>query len=110
VVAGTLRMLAVQHKERFAWAPNVPTFAEAGYDFGFAPWYISVFAPAKTPDDIISRLHAAMKKAMADPRYRDTLEKVGLIPDYGSEEDVRRDMQADARVIGGLLKTLGMYK
>jgi tripartite-type tricarboxylate transporter receptor subunit TctC len=110
VASGTLRMLAVQHKERFAWAPNVPTFAESGYDFGFAPWYISMFAPAKTPDDIIARLHGAMRKAMADPRYRDTLEKVGLVPDYGSPDDVRSDVRADVRVIGGVLKNLGMYK
>ena len=110
VAAGKLRMLAVQHKERLAWAPAVPTFAEAGYDFGFAPWYTSVFAPARTPDDVIARLHDAMRKAMADARYRDILDKAGLIPDYGGPDDVRRDMQADVQVIGGLLKTLGMYK
>jgi tripartite-type tricarboxylate transporter receptor subunit TctC len=110
VAAGTLRMLAVQHKERFPWAPGVPTFAEAGYDFGFAPWYISMFAPAKTPDHIIAGLHGAMRKAMADPRYRENLEKVGLVPDYGGPDDVRSDVQADIRVIGGVLKNLGMYK
>jgi tripartite-type tricarboxylate transporter receptor subunit TctC len=110
VAAGKLRMLAVQHRERLAWAPDVPTFAEAGYAFGFAPWYNSVFVPAKTPNDVVGKLHETMRTAMNDSRYVDQVEKVGLAPDYGSPDDVRRDLEADIRVIGGMLKTLNMYK
>lgn len=110
LIAGKLRMLAVQHDQRFSWAPQVPTFAEAGYDFGFAPWYLSVFAPAKTPDSVVSRLQSAMKQAVSEPSYRTLMENAGIVLDFGSEEDVRRDIQTDIRVIGGILRNLGMYK
>ena len=110
IEAGKIRMLALQHRERLSWAPNVPTFAELGYDFGLAPWYLSLFAPAGTSEAIVKKLHDATKAAMEDKRFTAFLEKAGAEPDYADAEAVRRDIEADRKVFGGLLKELGLTK
>lgn len=108
VEGGRLRMLAVQHTGRLKWAPEVPTFTELGHSFGLAPWYLSLFVPARTPDAIATRLHDAIKAAMDDSRFRTALAEAGLEVDYADPDGVRRDLETDRRVIGGLLQMLGM--
>ena len=61
--SGKVRALAVGSAARLADFPNVPTFAEAGYpQFDFSAWY-AVFAPAKTPKDVVTKLSSALSTA-----------------------------------------------
>jgi len=57
VRAGRLRPLAVSTKQRTPILPNVPTIAEATglKDYEVDSWY-AVFAPAKTPDEVVARM------------------------------------------------------
>jgi tripartite-type tricarboxylate transporter receptor subunit TctC len=68
--AGKLVLLGVSFPRRFAQLPEVPPIGEqvAGFDMGF---YTALFAPAKTPKDIVDRLHAATAKALAHPKTRE---------------------------------------
>jgi tripartite-type tricarboxylate transporter receptor subunit TctC len=76
--AGKLRLLAVSSPKRLAQYPNVPTIDEAGLKgFFFNSWFAMV-APAGTPKDVIDRLQAEMKRALADPVTRDKLVALGL--------------------------------
>ena len=106
--AGTLRMLAVEHSARIPWAPDVPTFAEQGYDFGLSPWYLSTFVQADTPDDVVQKLHDAFKAAIEDPKFVELAETSGLFMDYGDAAAVRADVENDRKVILPLLIQVGM--
>jgi len=68
--AGKLALLGVSFSRRFSQLPDVPPIAEQvpGYDMGF---YTALFAPAKTPKDVIDRLHADTMKALAHPKTRE---------------------------------------
>jgi len=68
--AGKLTLLGVSFSRRFSQLPDVPPIAEQvpGYDMGF---YTALFAPAKTPKDVIDRLHADTMKALAHPKTRE---------------------------------------
>ena len=68
--AGKLVLLGVSFPRRFSQLPEVPPIGEqvAGFDMGF---YTALFAPAKTPKEIIERLHAATAKALAHPKTRE---------------------------------------
>jgi tripartite-type tricarboxylate transporter receptor subunit TctC len=68
--AGKLVLLGVSFPRRFSQLPEVPPIGEqvAGFDMGF---YTALFAPAKTPKDVIDRLHAATMKALAHPKTRE---------------------------------------
>src|SRR4051794_29627141 len=88
---GKLRALAVSSAIRLPLLPNVPPLAEAAPAPGFeaVSWHM-LLAPAKTPQDIVDRLHAEMKRALADPEIKQKIETIGLIPfDTPSVEGLR---------------------
>src|SRR5262249_3242470 len=61
---GRLRAIATLSANRVRWAPDVPTMAEAGVPgFAILPW-VAMFAPAKTPPDIVARLSREVAAAM----------------------------------------------
>lgn len=67
IKGGTVRALAVTGKERSPSLPDVPTVAEAGVP-GFQNYvWFGLWAPKKTPPAIIEKLHAELKKAIANP-------------------------------------------
>lgn|SRR5512134_2744139 len=67
IKGGKARALAVTGKKRIAAFPDVPTFAEAGVaGYGVVNWS-GLAAPKGTPADVIARLHAEVKKALASP-------------------------------------------
>jgi tripartite-type tricarboxylate transporter receptor subunit TctC len=73
---GTVRALAVTTAERSPSLPDVPTMREAGVDYE-APFWTGLYAPIKTPKDIIDKLSAAAAKAMQDPAVIKRLADIG---------------------------------
>lgn len=64
VKAGRLRAIAVTSSERSKLLPELPTIAESGVPGYDVRGWFGMFAPAKTPAAIISKLHAEAKRAM----------------------------------------------
>ena len=58
IKAGKLRALAVTKAQRLSIAPDLPTVAEAGLPGYEASSFYGLLVPAKTPTEIIARLHA----------------------------------------------------
>jgi tripartite-type tricarboxylate transporter receptor subunit TctC len=79
VAAGQLRALAVTSAERSPAFPELPTVAEAGVP-GYAAesWY-GLYAPAKTPDDIIDRLNKSAAKAVQSEAFKKLGVNEGLV-------------------------------
>ena len=67
VKSGKVKALAVTGAKRSRLMPDLPTVAESGYrDFESTNWF-GLFAPAATPQDILTRLHAAAVKVLDAP-------------------------------------------
>jgi tripartite-type tricarboxylate transporter receptor subunit TctC len=67
----------VATKTRFASAPEIPPIAEAGVpDFDAVVWTMIV-APAHTPKEIVSRLHAELRSIVALPEIQQQIVKIG---------------------------------
>lgn len=80
VKSGQLRPLAAASRSRIEELPNVPTLAEAGYkDIDVDAWF-GVFAPAKTPKDIVARLVGWFTDAAAAPEVKAKFVAQGLYP------------------------------
>ncbi len=107
---GKLRALAVSSSTRLPLLPDVPPFAEAAKSPGFeaVSWHV-LLAPAKTPRPIVERLHAEMKKIMADPEMQKRASATGLIPiDTPSVAGIQDYMRAERAKWGALVKKLGL--
>jgi tripartite-type tricarboxylate transporter receptor subunit TctC len=91
VKAGKVRILAVSTPQRSPQAPDVPTVAESGvpgYDFVAE---IGLYAPAGTPQDIVSKLAGEVQKALAHPEVAQRFKQLGIDP-VGSTPDAYNAM------------------
>src|SRR5262245_16588637 len=64
--AGKLKGLAIASEKRNAAMPDVPTFVEAGFPGFTAASWVGFFVPAKTPPDVIAKLHDAIDAMVRD--------------------------------------------
>jgi tripartite-type tricarboxylate transporter receptor subunit TctC len=76
---GQLRALAVTTAKRLAVAPELPTMAEAGVAGVEVASWSGFLVPAKTPADVIAKIHADTVAALAEPAVRTKLENGGIV-------------------------------
>ena len=74
---GQLQALAVGSPKRAAALPEVPTTTEAGVPGSEFNFWIGMMAPAKTPREVVNRLHDEVAKALASPEVKDRFLKLG---------------------------------
>jgi len=77
VKAGTIRAYAIAAKTRSPALPDVPTTDEAGLPGFYGSLWHGLWAPKGTPDDVIRKLNAAARQALADPAVKARLADVG---------------------------------
>jgi tripartite-type tricarboxylate transporter receptor subunit TctC len=84
VKSGKLKALATTGAQRSPMAPDLPTMIEAGLPgFEVSAWYM-IFAPKKTPPDVLEKINAAINKAMADPQIAREMSAQGVVFTGGS--------------------------
>ena len=79
IEAGQLRALAVTSAERSPAFPDLPTVAEAGVESYAAESWYGLFAPAKTPPEIIARLNKSAAKAVQSEAFKRLSVSEGLV-------------------------------
>jgi len=77
VKGGRLRALAVSTAKRNPTLPEIPTTGEAGVKGADSPLWFGIWAPAGTPGDIVQKVSADVRKALADPGVREKLQNLG---------------------------------
>jgi tripartite-type tricarboxylate transporter receptor subunit TctC len=106
--AGKLKALAVTGDKRVSALPEVPTLKEQGVDVAVTGWH-GLFAPPKTPDAILDRLHKETAAAMKDPKFTAALAKDGLeLPPDRSRADFAKYVQDEHAFWGKKLKALNI--
>jgi len=80
VRSGKLRVLATTGAERSAFLPDVPTMAEAGYRDVVVQAWLGFLAPARTPQETISRLSEAIALAARSGEVPENIQKFGMQP------------------------------
>jgi tripartite-type tricarboxylate transporter receptor subunit TctC len=95
--AGKIRALAVGSARRSAAVPDVPTVSEAGVTgFEAVSWY-GLFAPDKTPRDIINRLSEQTRKALSDQEVVQRLASQGAEAQASTPEELAKFMTEEHR-------------
>lgn len=102
VKSGKLRAIAVSGARRAPSLPELPTIMETYPEFDVVIWY-GLFAPARTPREIVTRLHGEAAKALANEDVAQRLAAQGFEPGGATPEQfagiIRRDMKLWQTVI-----------
>ncbi len=90
-----VKPLAVTGTARSDALPGVPTFREAGIpDFEASFWY-GLFAPARTPPDVVAQLNGEIDRALKSPEMRRHFAMLGLESVGGSVSDFDRFFRSE---------------
>jgi len=105
---GKLSALAVNSYQRSAALPEVPTTQEAGFNNAEYPSWFGIFLPAKTPREIVDKLHRETVKALQEPKVRDKLAALGFDPMVMTPNEFDALVLKDIAVNADLVKAIGM--
>ncbi|MGE3915238.1 MAG: Bug family tripartite tricarboxylate transporter substrate binding protein [Hyphomicrobiaceae bacterium] len=102
--AGKLVLLNMNHTERFAEFPDVPTLTELGVPDADVPAWFALYAPGGTPVEIIDRLNAKVREISATPEMKERLQKASAVPVIQTPDEIRAFMEKDRRSLAELIK------
>jgi tripartite-type tricarboxylate transporter receptor subunit TctC len=107
--SGQLRALGVAGRERSKVMPDLPTITEATGMAGFeaVSWY-ALMAPARTPDVIIGKLHAAVTQALKAPEVVAAMEAQGATPIGNTPAELAAVIAADTERWTKVIKEAGI--
>jgi tripartite-type tricarboxylate transporter receptor subunit TctC len=108
VKAGKLRALAVTSAERSALAPNLPAIAASGVPGYQSESLHAVFAPAKTPEPILKRLHAEIVKLLRMPETREQFLTAGVEVVANSPDELAAIMRSEIARWSGVIRRAGI--
>lgn len=103
IKAGRVRVLGIASAKRSQQLPDTPTISESGVPGFVAENWFGMFAPAKTPRQIITRLNEALVKVVRAPETRAQFAGLGADVVGSSPEEfaayVRRDLEKYAKIV-----------
>ncbi|WP_066705674.1 Bug family tripartite tricarboxylate transporter substrate binding protein [Curvibacter delicatus] len=102
--SGRLRALAVTGKERSQQLPDVPTVSESGVPgFENSGWF-GFFAPAGTPQDILSKIQSDTAKVLAESDTKARLYVQGMTPVGNTSAEFAKAMDAESKLWAAVVK------
>src|SRR3954452_15774334 len=105
---GRLRAIATLGASRARLAPDVPTMAEAGVPgFAILPW-VAMFAPGKTPPEIVERLAHEVSAAMKRPDVRDGLDRAAFDSESSTPQALGAFLKEQLKVWGTVAREAGL--
>jgi tripartite-type tricarboxylate transporter receptor subunit TctC len=108
IKSGRVRPLAVASPKRSQYFPDVPTTKEAGYSDVELQNYYALFLPAKTPRDVVTKLHDAVVKSVNTPTVRDKLIEAGSDPLTMTPDEFTKFLRADIEKWAKVVKAAGV--
>ena len=105
---GKLLALAVTTQKRSAALPDVPTTLELGYKDSDYTFWNGFLAPAKTPKEIVKRLHTEITKIVNSPATKENLAKQGVEPLPLSPDEFDALMRKEITANLALAKAAGL--
>ena len=107
VKGGKVRGLAVTSNKRVTALPDVPTVAESGFR-GFEDYtWVGVFAPSKTPPEVVQHLNSEINKILRSADFQAKLAGVGFEPVGGSTKDAADYLKTELAKWAKVVKETG---
>jgi tripartite-type tricarboxylate transporter receptor subunit TctC len=104
IKSGKLLAVAVPTTRRSESLPEVPTFIESGVpDFFYNSW-IGIFAPAKTPKAVVSKLNSELNAVVTTPDVREKLNGMGIVATVSKSDQFAEEIRHDLERYGPIIK------
>ncbi|MPZ58253.1 MAG: tripartite tricarboxylate transporter substrate binding protein [Rhizobiales bacterium] len=104
-----VRALGVSSSVRVAALPDVPPIAETGVPGFDAVAWLMMVAPAKTPKDVVAKLHKELRSIVAEPDTQKRLVAMGVIPlESESPDELQRYVKSEMVRWGKVVQQAGL--
>ncbi|TCZ64351.1 Bug family tripartite tricarboxylate transporter substrate binding protein [Roseicella aquatilis] len=107
---GRTRAVAVMARAPLEILPGAPPLSTHGIPLSSGLWK-AIYAPARTPPEVVARLNGAVREAMTAPAFIEVVRQQGAVPEPTTPEDLaelgRRERQAWGEVVRATGATLG---
>jgi len=108
VKANSLRGLMVIASKRSALLPDLPSLQEVGLADFDSPSWGGIFAPAKTPGEVIARLNSELRKIVDDPSIKAQFAAMGFEAASSTPEELADLAKSDRVKWAKLVKDAGI--
>ncbi len=105
---GKVRAIAVSSSQRSQYFPEIPTAKESGFANVEMTNYYGLLTTAKTPREVVAKLHDAIIRTVNTPAVRDKLMAVGADPQTMSTEEFTRFIRDDIQKWSKVVKAAGI--
>jgi tripartite-type tricarboxylate transporter receptor subunit TctC len=106
--SGQVRALATTGDKRTPAEPDLPTIAESGVAGYEVDSWQGVFAPAKTPPEIIKKMNGDIVSILTNPAVQTKLAGSGYAAQSSSPDELRSLLKEDTAKWSGVIKTAGI--
>jgi tripartite-type tricarboxylate transporter receptor subunit TctC len=106
--SGQVRVIASTGAKRSPAAPDVPTIAESGFPNYVVDSWQGVFAPAKTPNEIVRKISRDLAKALAEPSLIEKLGRNAYTVGSSSPDELAMFLRTDTEKWETVIKTTGI--
>lgn len=106
--SGRLRVIGIFSDRRSELVPDIPTFAEQGFNVTSGDAWTAMWAPARTPVAEIARMQQALQKILANPKVREDLTtRLFVVPHYLGAEAMAKAQRDELAVWEPIIKASG---
>ncbi|QQS11610.1 MAG: tripartite tricarboxylate transporter substrate binding protein [Rhodospirillales bacterium] len=105
--AGKVKTLVATDAARSPHLPDVPTLRALGMEFDIVAWY-AVYAPLKTPAEIVGRLNAAINEMMASADMKERMDRFSVVIKTGTPDDLGKWTRSEIEKWGRLARAAGI--
>jgi tripartite-type tricarboxylate transporter receptor subunit TctC len=106
--SGKVRVLAYSGEKRNVAAPEVPLMKESGVNWTYDGGWFGMFAPARTPPEIVELVAREVRAAMQKPAVLERFAKLGVEPAAGTPEEFRKFFLAELKAYGEMARLAGV--
>jgi tripartite-type tricarboxylate transporter receptor subunit TctC len=102
--SGKVKVLGIATPQRSKLYPEWPTIAESGLPGYETSTWIAAFAPSGSPAEVVAKISADMRRALADPGVRGRFRALNFEVVGSTPEELTRTMRADTEKWGRLVR------
>jgi tripartite-type tricarboxylate transporter receptor subunit TctC len=107
ILQGKLRGLGVASDKRNSAIPDVPTYGEMGFPNVYSGSWVAFFAPAKTPDAVVTRLNTEINALMQEPDSLEKLKQNGFGPVVKNVAESNDYFKSEVESWGKMVNAIG---